>query len=883
MYLHGKFVNTKGEIIAVKIVTDNDRSEEVAIGEDEAGVFFTADPVEIKSEVNDTFDHLLRHSASVRLLTNRYIPQLFRASFKDATVKIDRGGRCLFAGFIEPQSYSQPYNDVFDEMELNCIDALSALQYFNYKNVGTGVRYETARSSAKQRIFLDIITELFSDISTALGGGLRIFYDGSKAVDSDESNRYTILSQLSISDLLFLGKEEQDVWQGDKVLEEMLRYLNLHMMQDGMDFYIFSWESVKDAQPIKWKDCLGGTEITQARPSVTIRSDIVADTSTSVSVGEVYNQIQLTCKTEEMENVIESPLDKDSLVQLYDNRQKYITEIVADGNGHSAHNAFYAMCHDMETEYGGASKIDWYIRVKGSKNWIFPKNGNTTTNLTDIYCTGRKNQHALPNWLSKNPGAAIIAFGHAKSPSKLDNSPISKVGMTDYLVVSINGNDKDGADAYPNEATIKANIPYAVYTGNRAGGVFSPADESATNYIVISGSVVLNPIARVTDPYKKLHDTVDWSGKPFPKWWHWVHPSRTNRDGRYCAQKYWRAEHVRDEPEWDDTVDYGLTPFTGSDVQLYEFNHSAIDDHTDLISKVSVLACMLIIGDKCVVETGKDGQTSDFRWKKYKPLAECANEDEYYQQCFTIGFDPKKGDKLIGTEFDIQNNINYKMGIDAEGIAIPIRKSDKVSGRVQFIILGPVNAMWGDITRRHPTFFRKTKWETSNVPLLAHVSSIMVKKFEVKVYSDNAMLDGIGDNDIVYTSDTQETFLNKKDGIEFSLCSALTADECRSLGVTNSVMISTPLNTRTGDAVIDVYDYYQKVQAKPERIYVDSYYREYRHPRVLMEQKLEDEGENVGMFAHYIHPAMGKRFFVQGISRNLMEGTAEMKLKEINV
>lgn len=68
---------------------------------------------------------------------------------------------------------------------------------------------------------------------------------------------------------------------------------------------------------------------------------------------------------------------------------------------------------------------------------------------------------------------------------------------------------------------------------------------------------------------------------------------------------------------------------------------------------------------------------TDFEWRKYKTLEECSSEDEYYQQCFTIGFDPKIGDKIVGTKFDLQNNVNYELGIDAEGIAIPIKRLTK--------------------------------------------------------------------------------------------------------------------------------------------------------------------------------------------------------------
>lgn len=291
---------------------------------------------------------------------------------------------------------------------------------------------------------------------------------------------------------------------------------------------------------------------------------------------------------------------------------------------------------------------------------------------------------------------------------------------------------------------------------------------------------------------------------------------------------------------------------------------------------------MLIIGDKCVVEEGDGGSPGNFKWEKYFPREKCASDDVYYQQSFTIGFNPKIGDKLIGRKFDIQNNISYKMGIDVEGMAIPIRKSDKVSGQVKFMILGPVNATWENITRRHPTFFRHTKWTSNTISLLANVSSILIEDFQVKAYSDNGMTERPGDSDIVYMSDDKQQFVNRKDDIEFKINSALTSEECRQLGVAQGVCMSTPLNLLTGDGVVNIYDHTTGRQAKPEQLYVDSYYNEYHQPRILMTQKLTDKKEQrVSTFNHYRHPALGKYFFVQGITRNLESGEAEMALKEM--
>lgn len=896
MYIHGSFLSQQSDTITVHIVTGNDRTQTIEIGTEKADVYFSEDPAEIENEVNDTFDVLLRNSAKIRLLCGNLITNLFSTSCRDAVVNIYKNDTCIFAGFIEPQTLSQPYNDRWDELELNCIDALSALQYSKYKNVGAlGVVYAFVKAEAAQRSFYDIATEMLQGVTKGLdilgNQNIKFWYDGSKAVDAQTANRYQVFRQLSISDLLFLGDDESDVWQQDEVLEELFKYLNLHIVQDGFNFYIFSWESVKAApDKIIWHDIVANGTKTTPQQAVTISLTNVADCDTTISIGDVYNQLLLTAKVEDIESVIESPLDDDLLVSPYINKQKYLTEYSSDGEGKTAYNAFYAMTHNQKTTYGAGAITDWYVQVMRNKQWTFPMKGNTDIDIVDYFGSEGTNQHALPDWLGQAPGAAIMALGSVKmNTANDDNSPTSKVNMTNYLVVSVNGNgvDNDENKTYPSVADIQKNIPYAVYTGNKSGGVFSPPDEETTNYIVLSGKVILNPIMRRTNTYTNLHNK-EWTMWPqniekgMIYVWHQTVPSRNNGDGRYYTRQYLQAETPDKEESWHEGADSGFYPYTGEGPEEYEFKYSAVGDSTDTISKVAVLACMLVIGDKCVVETGTEGQTTDFVWQKYKERSECQSDDEYYQQCFTIGFDPKVGDKLVGTEFSIQNNIDYKMGIDVEGIAIPITKGDKISGQVRFMILGPVNVTWDVITRRHPTFFRHTKWSSSSVPLLAHVSSILIKSFEVKVYSDNGLIsNGNDDNDIIYMSDTKETFVNKKDDLEFKINSALTATECAQLGVSNTVKLSTPLNISTGDGVLEVYDRNGNVKAKPEQIYVNSYYTEYHKPRIVMEQKLRDIDNVVSLFNHYRHEALNKEFFVQGIGRNLIEGRADLTLKEI--
>lgn len=889
MYLYGSFVNRLGEVVTVHILTHNSRIRTLEIGSEASGIYFTDDPVEITSEVNDTFDVLLRSSATIRLFSSEFLGDLFCASPRDAAVNIVKNGKCVFAGFIEPQTYEQSFNEVADEIEINCIDALSALSYENYLDSGTpGVIYSDLVSGARIQTFRDIIMRIWSDARNGLSiidsGTPKILYDSSKAL-SGNSIPGKIFSEISVSEILFLGDDEEDVWKKDEVLESVLKYLNLHIEQIGFDFYIFSWDTIKTGGYSTWINLYFDTENAKqiAGKDIEIIQDIVADCDTTISIGEVYNRLSLTCDIKNLESLIESPLDSDSLTSPYANRQKYMTEFSSHGEGIRAHEAFYEMIHGESFKWEKAEVTDWFIQLKNNPNWEFPHKLPGGTEAHEKFNNGCDQQELL-NYLSVNPGAALVSFG--SSTTKVagdDNNPKAKLDMTDYLAIAVNGNevdqDGDGKKVYPDESTLRTNAPVAIYQGPSNGILLSPADDEITNYIVISGSLILNPIMDFTDSYRALKEDETWRKAYYALT---TVPSRENDDGRYYTQKYWAAQHPLHEPQWDMARNRGFIPFTDTGPQKYEFKYSAVGDKSDRVSKVAVLACMLIIGDKCLIEEGTEGSISDFLWKPYKPLEECSGYDEYYQQSFTIGFDPKIGDYLVGTEFKIQNNINFSVGIDAEGLAIPVRKKDGLSGSVRFMVLGPVNTVWDEVTRRHPTFFRHTQWGTNSVSLLSHVSNILLKSFEMKVYSDNGHINNFKDEDLIYVSDTKETFINEKDDISFKISSALTLAESRVLGVADTLKLSTPLQSDTRTGITSINDRKRHISAKPEQLYVDAYYKEYSSPKVIMRQNFDDKDSVVCRFNRYTHPAMEKRFFVQGISRNLIAATALLTLKEID-
>lgn len=903
MLFSGTFYNDQNDAITVVILTKGDNTKQVEIGNEKDGIFFTDDPVEITSQANDTFDHLLCYQASVRLLCKNFVPDFFCSSCRDAVVNILRNEECIFAGYIEPQAFSQGYNEDYDEVELTCIDCLSALSYSNYRNVGAAaVLYDALKGKAAQRTFYDIIAEILNDVGEAAnyvgGDAFEIWYDGSKALSNETGEEvYNIFRNISINELLFFGDEEDDMWTQEDVLNEILKYLNLHIVQEGTDFYIFSWESIRNRSYVDFYTIDNGVVRNIQIPTLLVGKDIeVADCDTKISIGETYNELLLTDNVTEVDDVIESPLDDESLVAA-GNFQKYMTEYIAEGEGKTAYNSMKAMTTGGKTDWQDASQVDWFCWPKAVTNWKFYgiENGERVDMYEKYPANGIRQQDILDKGLTAGIGACVCAFGKIERKNGGNTSSlVTSVSMDNYLIISTMG--RSGS---PSEEDILKSCPVAEYTGNKSGGTFSPTDSDTINYIVISGKMVLNPVMNVTDVFGRMSLEASWNFPVAPPYWHKTVPSRNNGDGRYYTRKYWYSEQWNEEP-----VGYGeannadsahsFYPYTGTGPQEHEYKYSAVGTATDTIKRVGLVSCMLIIGDKCVVECNKgdknavggtsqgEGDTDDFVWKKYKERSECATDDEYYAQSFTIGIDPKLKDKIIGTEFEIRKNAPYTKGITAEGTAIPIRMSDHISGSVQFKILGPVNAEWNEVTRRHPSFWRHTKWYQDSHLLLQEVNSIMLKEFKIEVISDNGKIGAVSDEkDIVYKSDTGESFVNRKDDLEFRITTALTSKECKALGVNNAVKLSSPQNEVTKNALTSIYDRNQNLSDKPEKLYVDAYWQEWHEPRVVMTQNVIEPKKGLSFASIFSVPVIGKRFYVQGIDRNLTEGTAVVKMREL--
>lgn len=890
MIAHGTFKDFNNDTIEVTINNSNSGEGQIEIGEN--GLFFTGNPIEIVTNIDDTFEHIIKKSAQINLLSKNYVGDYFFAdNARTVSVQISRNNEIIFSGYLEPNTFSQGYSLPLEEFTLNCTDYLSTLQYLNYNNA-TINNYDALKSTASNKSFYNILQELF--------GGQSIWYDKSKA--KSPGRETTLFQDLGVNENYIYGEDFDDLMTQEELLNEMLQYLNLHIIQEGTEFYVFDWNTIKNERS-EWVNIF--TSATKALPvnHITMLSDHHADNSTNITIADVYNQIQVKCELENEETVIESPLDNDRLESYYIGRTHYMTEIISEDQ-----NAFFDLVDGNPNSNSTNKLIEWYVQPMYNNNWVLYNKNGVADDLVSYDTNGEAiNAYSLPLYAKKNQlTPLLLRFGSVEnnSTNNQDNAPVSSVTMKDYLVISINGNaDNTENGASPTDATIQNSQPLVEFIGSNGGGVFSPSDEETTNYIVFSGKITLQPIQWESDHYNNVLTRTP-SNDPFTDsfinndYYRTYGVAKVPVDGanKYYTRKFYKNTNTR---QTNDVIlnDINLQPpvksmqfrFNGDKYGSsdFKYNYSAVGDGSDKMSKMPILECELIIGNKRLVEYDMDEYgNSKFAWTDINSGINETYVDEngvtqtYLKQTFSIGINPKIDDVILGTEFEIQNTIDYRMNIDAEGMAIPIKMSDGLSGAVIFRILGPVNLTWNDITRRHPSFWRSTKWYDSNKIILCHLENIILSDFTAKIYTDGGGITVSNDKDLIYLSNENMKYYNKKDDITFKFVTQLTSKESSEKGVSQSVCLNAIIDMTTNTPITSLYNKTTNETAKAEEHYVDQYYREYSSPKILMETTLHDN-KDINFRNIFLSGALNKTMYVQSINHDVREATATITLKEI--
>lgn len=167
MLYRGQFRNIEDEMITVYIQTDRNSDTVVEIGEEDGDIFFDKDPINIEMDVDNTFDVMFIKSCEINLITKKYLGDtLFTGDSRAVIVNVWKGTQCVFAGFVEPNIYTQPFDHYYDSLTLNATDALGTLQYFNYGNLNDVESYNRRKNKYGEVTFSQVLNDILRSIPT---------------------------------------------------------------------------------------------------------------------------------------------------------------------------------------------------------------------------------------------------------------------------------------------------------------------------------------------------------------------------------------------------------------------------------------------------------------------------------------------------------------------------------------------------------------------------------------------------------------------------------------------------------------------------------------------------------------------------------------------
>ena len=880
MIFEGKFKSIDNKYVYYLKIGDTGEIKQIQDGnnidynEKEILCFAGESPITIQSDTSDTFEHVYIRSATVTLVSNydireyvvadNYmdIPIIIKRTYANLADKINIDNwLTVFNGFVNPMSFNQPFALKWNEFELECTDQLGVLEYKKFPKLLMDAQgnIDTSYNTPKYFIFKVLRVCKFSV-------NYNIQYDHTQ--------------DTKINPAIFIGDSEDDWMTCKEVLEEIGKIYGCYFWQDGGICYV---------RNILLYNLNSPYQIT--------KDDYMSDDA-NISVDTAYNLVKCEVDISSIDSNFINPFDKDAITPTTKWPERILTEFIANGPDIRTLDRFKKMLESTsetkdwstyrDASYKQCEIYDHYAQIMKNDQFEFSaydETGQLTrpSYLDDISVGGgggnsETNAISTLNWLKKHPGRGAF-IGYGTTGNVIDQTNSSSININDMktaLVIQIGGECSDtDIERTRIETQIKDNIPICTYKVNSSVNL-TPNDPSTVNYLLVNGSIILNPVQEKTgirwtnsynNIYSKSQNTVQeclnlW--KEYPDIYSYARDSSKSLLGRYITingnnQAYYQ------NVTWNNTEDEANYPFnqnilTNEKSQFqpqlkasteqfkwqgsyYEKGDpSAIDD----LYYVPILTCELKIGDKYLCEDMvkmKEYNLRSLNPKTIQEIYKWCTADEANElglaTYFTICIDPNIGDYIIGKEYKIKQTTNISFGLDKNGFAIPIPYSAALNGNVSLRILGPVNASWDDVGYGKSGWWFWKKWWTKHKykPLLSYIENIIITDLSFELVSDNQRKEQLNDdNDLVYCSATSSTYVEEQ-SFSCKFCTSLTTQEAIDLGIDYNLNNSSIVDVNGNPWYGMTYESVDNVKLEEAR--VSEQYAIWNKPRNIFEATLK--------------------------------------------
>lgn len=633
----GYFRDVKNELYSVEIHVKNDID-----GEREITLGGTPFITNMDGGKGDIYAPVKYQGATIEVVTEDYLFDIYHGDAQKVSVTLLKNGSKLWCGFVSPNLYNQGFEKIRELVEIECIDGLSTLKYFPYRQEQKDIRS-----------LYYIIDKVLQQCNA-----YKYFYVSTNTQISTDDDRSFIENTYITENLFFDTKRKDDetdddiAWKCSDVIEEICQYCGYTCFSNGENVYFVDYDAIKNehTEYIRY-------EIGKDTPPSTwdidfqhvIRENEYAENGANVSLDNVYNKVIVKADYTTVDTLVNDIWENTRNITAHDtvieNSTDYekgaygelVPTALGEISGNTVNNSMQMFMHyAMNYDSGKISAVD-AVFVK----YFYPNENYTLSNYTHLGNTWSNNAYPtqMYNTFTKSYTGAFLAkfsvvslpwsdeigelyVDYTREQTTLGNHPtfidflmkranVSNIGLSKYLCLFKQDTPfYMGGDGSYEFLSTEINNRHMLVGGDNC-------------YIIIKGSYVACNIPEIT--YPENFGNIDIT------------------QGKY---------HIKD------------------------FNQTK-------------LQCSLNIGNKWW--NGTQWQSTQCKFPLYFG-SEVGDEDE------------KRADGIYFKEIKIRNTVNWRNGIDEQGYCIKLPNDEVMSGNAVFKIYSPTDYEFANSSINHKNY-----------------------------------------------------------------------------------------------------------------------------------------------------------------------------------
>lgn len=289
MIYKGYFRQVKtDDLYTVKITTEGStQQEEILLG----GSPFTT---EMDDSDKTIYTPAKYQTATIEIVTKGYKFDIYSPKAQGTKIELLKDNQIQWTGYATPNTYDQGFDSSIETIQIQCIDALSTLQYIKFlpsnKNVDS---------------FINIIQYLIGKCNA---------YKYIYVSDNTTISSNPIMNDLYISKNNFFDQDEEksdkeNAWTCQDVLEEICQYLGLTVIADKDSVYFIDYDAIKNDNNNYYKYSVGSTVGTkvEVKFSKTISAEDFSESGSTITLGNVYNTVKVSADCNTFDSVLPDP------------------------------------------------------------------------------------------------------------------------------------------------------------------------------------------------------------------------------------------------------------------------------------------------------------------------------------------------------------------------------------------------------------------------------------------------------------------------------------------------------------------------------------------------------------------------------------------------